>query len=406
MDINPVVLSIPIYFLLIGIELLIQAFKKEQLYRLNDAITNISCGITQQVTGVFFKVLSVAAYHMIFENFAIWQITPAWYNLIILFVAVDFCYYWAHRMSHEINLFWGGHVVHHQSEDYNFSVALRQGSFQIVWTFMFYLPLAVIGFDTLNFVLMSGLVTVYQFWIHTEKIGKLGPLELLFNTPSHHRVHHGRDPKYIDKNHAGVFIIWDKMFGTYQVEEERPTYGITTPINSWNPVWVNLDHYMKMSKQWSRFKGVKNKINLLFNKPGWQPKEFGGPLPIPPVDKNNYRKYDEKVDSPMLSWYILAQYLVVLVVTALFLFNEAKFEMQHKLLFTALIIWGVVSCGALFERKQWINITEVIRIIVLAVIGYVFIPLQLPLIAVLTIGYASFSIFWFYKAKSAFLKLA
>jgi alkylglycerol monooxygenase len=406
MNINPVVLSIPIYFLLIGIELLIQAFSNERLYRLNDAITNISCGVTQQVTGVFFKVLSVAAYHVLFTHFAIWQIAPTWYNLVILFIAVDFCYYWAHRMSHEINLFWGGHVVHHQSEDYNFSVALRQGSFQIVWTFMFYLPLAIIGFDTLNFVLMSGLVTVYQFWIHTEKIGKLGPIEWIFNTPSHHRVHHGRDPKYIDKNHAGVFIIWDKLFGTYQVEEERPTYGITKPINSWNPVWVNLDHYAQMARQWGQFKGFKNKWNLLFNKPGWQPDELGGQLPIPEVEKSSYVKYDEKIDSPMLSWYILAQYLVILLVTALFLFNEAKFPLHEKVIFSSLVIWGVVSCGAIFERKNWINFTEVLRIFTYALVAFFFTPIAQNVLLPLIFAYIILSLGWFYKAKAAFLKIS
>lgn len=361
MDLNPIILSIPVYFALIGIELLIQAIKRYRIYRLNDAITNISCGITQQVTGVFFKVLSIAAYQFVFENFALFQIAPTWYNLILLFIGVDFFYYWAHRMSHEINLFWGGHVVHHQSEDYNFSVALRQGSFQIIWTFFFYLPLAILGFDTVNFVLMSGLVTVYQFWIHTETIGKLGPVEWIFNTPSHHRVHHGRNPKYIDKNHAGVFIIWDRMFGTFQEEEEKPTYGITKPINSWNPVWVNLQHYVDLARSFKHIKGVRNRFNLLFNKPGWLPQEMGGPLPIPDV-KGNEKKYDRKANQ-QIHLYVLIHYIIILAGTAVFLFTLNQFSLLNKGLATTLIILGITNCGVLMEQKSYAFYLELLRVI-------------------------------------------
>jgi len=236
MNLNPILLSIPIFFILIGVELLVQHFSKRKLYRLNDAISNLSCGITSQITGVFLKIGTITLYQFLFEHFALIAVPVNWWSVTILFVASDMLYYWGHRMSHEINLFWASHVVHHQSEDYNLSVALRQSSFQTIWTFGFYLPLAIIGFDTLTFALVTAFITLYQFWIHTEAIGKMGFLELVLNTPSHHRVHHGRDPKYIDRNHAGTFIIWDKMFGAFQNEEETPTYGITKPLDSWNPV--------------------------------------------------------------------------------------------------------------------------------------------------------------------------
>jgi sterol desaturase/sphingolipid hydroxylase (fatty acid hydroxylase superfamily) len=363
MDFNPIILSIPIYFALIGIELAIQAIKKYKIYRLNDAITNISCGITQQVTGIFFKILTITAYQFVYEHFALFEILPTWYNLIILFILVDFFYYWAHRKSHEINLFWGGHVVHHQSEDYNFSVALRQGSFQIFWTFFFYLPLAIIGFDTLSFVLMSGLVTVYQFWIHTETIGKLGPVEWIMNTPSHHRVHHGRNPKYIDKNHAGVFIIWDRMFGTFQVEEEKPTYGITKPTESWNPVWVNLQHYVEMAKGLKHMKGFKNKMNYVFNKPGWLPAEMGGQMNIPEVNVVTDRKYDKKA-SAKITLYAFLQYIIILIGTAVFLFQAGNFNTLQQLLAVALIIMGVLTCGLLLEENKYAIPLEFFRLFI------------------------------------------
>ncbi|WKV11544.1 sterol desaturase family protein [Marivirga harenae] len=399
MDFNPIILSIPIYFALIGIELLIQAVKRYRIYRLNDAITNISCGITQQVTGIFFKVLSVAAYQWVFENFALFSIAPTWYNLILLFILADFFYYWAHRKSHEINLFWGGHVVHHQSEDYNFSVALRQGSFQIIWTFFFYFPLAILGFDTLSFVLMSGLVTVYQFWIHTETIRKMGVFELIFNTPSHHRVHHGRNPKYIDKNHAGVFIIWDKMFGTFQKEEEKPTYGITKQTASWNPVWVNLQHYVEMSKGIRQMKGIKNKLKYIFYKPGWRPKEMGGQMPIPAVDPEHDQKFDKQA-SGAFSLYVLVQYIIILGGTALFLFTADNFNTWEQILAVALIILGVTSLGVVLEEKKYSFALEIFRVLLTPiVIVFVLLPVigKAIMIAILAYGLLSFASLIFIK---------
>ena len=395
MNFNPIVLSIPIYFLLIGIELIIERFSRKKIYRLNDAVTNISCGITQQLTGIFFKVFTIAIYQFVFENYALFELdNSTWWYWVILALGVDFFYYWAHRMSHEINLFWGGHVVHHQSEDYNFSVALRQSTFQVLWTFMFFMPLALAGFNTLDFLLVSALNTVYQFWIHTETIGKLGWLEYIFNTPSHHRVHHGRDPKYIDKNHAGSLIIWDKMFGTFQEEEERPTYGITTPTNSWNPVWVNFNHYVGMWDSLKRIKGFGNKLKYIFYKPGWLPEELGGYQSAPSVDKNTYKKYD--TDSSMsLNWYVLFQYLVALAGTALFLFNESTFNYIEKGAISAAIILTITNCGILFEGKKWGWYSEYIRIVLFSsVVAYISFGSSDMIMAAGSILFALISIGW------------
>lgn len=361
MNINPVVLSIPIYFLLIAIELLIQQFSKKKLYRLNDAVTNISCGITQQLTGTFLIIFAIGIYQLIYEHLAIFNIPSNAFTLILLFVLVDFAYYWAHRMSHEINLLWGSHVVHHQSEDYNFSVALRQSSLQIIWTSFFYLPLALIGFNTLDFALMVALSTVYQFWIHTETIKKLGPLEYIFNTPSHHRVHHGRDPKYIDKNHAGVLITWDMLFGTFQKEEEKPCYGITRPVKTWNPVWANLDHYVFMWSDLKKIRGLQNKIKYIFYKPGWYPEELGGYQAAPPVDKHHFEKFDTR-SFPAVNYYVLFQIILTLAGTAFFLFNKSSFNLNESAFIVFLIIITIVNCGALFEFKNWVLSAEKVRI--------------------------------------------
>jgi alkylglycerol monooxygenase len=367
MDLNPVILSIPIYFLLIGIELMVQLFSKESLYRLNDAVTNISCGITQQISGAFLKVGLVAVYAVCYQYLSIFKIEPSLWSYCVLFVLVDFCYYWAHRMSHEISLFWGGHVVHHQSEDYNFSVALRQGSFQVLWTTAFYLPLAIIGFDTLSYIFISALVTVYQFWIHTEKIGKLGPLEWVLNTPSHHRVHHGRNPKYIDKNHAGVFIVWDRMFGTFQEEEERPTYGVTVPVQSWNPLWVNVQHYAGMWQQLKQCRSWADRWRTLINKPGWRPDYLGGYQAPPEIDEASCQKYNPDI-SRGLQYYILAHYLITLGGAAAFLFNEAALGLGLKALLGLLVLLAVVSLGLLMEKPGWAYYLEGGRLLLTVVV--------------------------------------
>ncbi|MBX2966642.1 MAG: sterol desaturase family protein [Cyclobacteriaceae bacterium] len=398
MNINPIVLSIPIFFVLMGIELVVERISHQKLYRLPDAIANLSCGITSQLSGLFLRIFSIGAYQLLFEHFAFFTLERNWFYWLMLFLLADMAYYWAHRMSHEINLFWGGHVVHHQSEEYNLSVALRQSSLQVVWTFAFSLPLAFIGFQTLDFALMSALITLYQFWIHTETINKMGWFEYIFNTPSHHRVHHGRNPKYIDKNHAGTLIIWDKMFGTFQEEEERPTYGITKPINSWNPVWANISHYAGMSKEIRQIPKWSDRIRYLFKKPGWLPDYMGGYRAAPEVDKAAYKKYDTPAPV-MLNLYVLFQYVLCLVGTGFFLFNSAAFSLGEKAIITTLICVTVVNCGVLFENRKWVVWAEWLRIILYpALLVVLTLYFNLPMwYHVIAISYFIISFTWFYS---------
>jgi sterol desaturase/sphingolipid hydroxylase (fatty acid hydroxylase superfamily) len=364
MDFNPVTLAIPMYFTLIGIELLADQFQRSRTYRLNDALTNISCGTGSQLTGAFFKIITFGLYVWVYDNFAFFQLPVTWLTFVLVFVLDDLAYYWAHRVSHEVNFFWNtGHVVHHQSEDYNLSVALRQSWFQTFFTFPFTLPLALLGFNPVQLMIAHGINLLYQFWIHTEKIDKLGFLEWFMNTPSHHRVHHGRNPKYIDKNHAGVFIIWDKMFGTFQAEEERPTYGITTPTNSWNPIWVQFKGFFQVMKQVSETPGFLDKLKVMFYKPGWRPASQGGFQPAPEVDKNAYKKYQTNVPNTV-NWYVFIHYVFSTIGTAYFFFLEEKIDLGTKFILSLLVVWAIASPGGLFERQRWSYYLEYIRPIV------------------------------------------
>jgi len=375
MDFNPVILSIPLYFILIGFELMYQSVKRVKIYRANDAITNISCGISSQVTNAVWGVLSIGMYQYVYQYWSIANVPATWWTWLMLFVLVDFCYYWFHRASHEINFLWNTtHIVHHQSEDYNLSVALRQSSFGGVFSMVFYLPLAFVGFDTYAFLTVKGLNLIYQFWIHTEAIQKLPRwFEFLFNTPSHHRVHHGRDPKYIDKNHAGTLMIWDRMFGTFQQEEEKPTYGVTKPTNTWNPVWANVLPIVEMTQQVSSTPGFLNKLKVLFYKPGWQPASLGGYQTAPPIDERTQLKFDSHPHLPMIR-YVLVQFVFILAFTALFLFTSSTYETYIKWILVGFIIWSIMQLGLLMEnRRSWFP-AEYIRLLAVTGLIYFLVP--------------------------------
>ena len=233
-----IALSIPIFFVLIAVELAYAAVRKRSLYRLNDSLNDLSCGVLNQLVSVFTAALIFGIYGFVYERTHLVEMpSEAWWTWVVAIVGVDFAYYWFHRMSHEVNLLWVTHVPHHQSEEYNLSVALRQGAIEPWATWIFYLPLAVLGVPPLVFLTANAAITLYQFWIHTRAIDRLpAPIEFVFTTPSHHRVHHGCDPKYLDRNYSGFLILWDRLFGTFQAEEEEPTYGTTTQLASWNPL--------------------------------------------------------------------------------------------------------------------------------------------------------------------------
>lgn len=372
---NYIALAIPVFFLLIGVELLIGKIKRTQYYRFNDALTNLSCGITQQVGGVFLKTLLLIGYIYLYENHRLFDFpSDAWWTWVILFLGVDFFYYWFHRYAHEISLMWGGHIVHHQSEEYNLSVALRQGAFQALFSWIFYLPLGFIGFDPITFVIVNQFQTLYQFWIHTKAIDKLHPVfEFVFNTPSHHRVHHGQNPKYIDRNHGGTLIIWDRMFGTFQAEEEEVVYGVTKGLNSWNPVWANLDYFKDIFSLAFKVRTVGDFIRVFTKPPGWRPEYLGGPQAPREITVKEFKKYDVVVPKG-LNRYVLFQYVLILVGATFFLFSSDKFGDMYgrgegifwQVTLAVMIVASVATLGGLLERRRWAVFGEGARLLVIA----------------------------------------
>lgn len=362
-----IALAVPVFFLLIGIELLVGKLRKTEYYRFNDAITNISCGIGQQVFGIFLKTLLLLGYIWLFNNARIYTFpTDTWWSWVLLFFGVDFFYYWFHRYAHEISLLWGGHIVHHQSEEYNLSVALRQGAFQALSSWIFYLPLAVFGFDPIQFVVVNQFQTLYQFWIHTEAIGKLPKIiEWFWNTPSHHRVHHGQNPQYIDKNHGGTLIIWDRLFGTFEEEKEPVVYDVTKPLASWNPVWANFDFLLWMIKTAFQTRSIGDFFRVLFKKPGWRPEYLGGPIGPREVTRKQFKKFNPTIPAGV-NYYVFFQYLSTLGGASAFLFFASKMDIYWRIGLAVLIIWSIANLGGLLEAKRWSWALEVLRNLVAA----------------------------------------
>jgi alkylglycerol monooxygenase len=359
---NIMLFAIPVFFLLIGLEVLIQRLKKTELYRFNDAITNINCGVQQQVVGVLFRTILLSGYFWVYEH-RIWTIPDTWWSFVLVFIGVDFFYYWFHRLTHEVSVLWGTHIVHHQSEEYNLSVALRQSAIQAFASNFFYLPLALAGFSPTSFLLMATFQTLYQFWIHTRTIGKLHPaFEFVFNTPSHHRVHHGSNPKYLDRNHGGTLIIFDRLFGTFQEEEEEPVYGVTVPLRSWNPLWAQVDYYVWLGERLKAAPSWGDRARMLWRKPGWLPATLGGPVAAPAITPGTFQKFDTPT-SRGLNRYVLAQFVVLLVVTVFFLKNAAGAPafLPANLALSAWIIWSTASLGGLLEGRRWAWWSEGLR---------------------------------------------
>lgn len=361
---NAIALSIPVFFLLIGLELWIERRERfahggRRLYRLNDTINDLACGTIQQLAGVFGKTLLFAVYILIFERFRIATLDPRnWAHWPIAFLGVDFFYYWFHRASHEVNFLWAAHIVHHQSEEYNLSVALRQSAVQQFLGAPFYWPLALLGVPPLMFLALDAFDTLYQFWIHTRTIGRLGFLDSFLNTPSNHRVHHGSNEKYIDRNHGGVLIVWDKLFGTFQREEEEPAYGVTRPLANWNPLWANVQYLGELVSVARRARRWRDKLLIFVKPPGWRPADV--PFEAPPYTPLDGRKYDSRPPEG-LQGLAIAQFLLAMGAVIALLFGGPLFGTAAKAALAIFAVWGLVNVGGLFDRRAWLPASELAR---------------------------------------------
>jgi sterol desaturase/sphingolipid hydroxylase (fatty acid hydroxylase superfamily) len=381
----------PAFVLLIGVELFVAWRRGQQLYRLNDAVNDIATGMIQQLSTLFTKGLLIAGYLWIFADLRLFELSAAspW-TWVAGFLAVDLAYYWFHRLSHEINFLWAAHLVHHQSEDFNLAVALRQSTLQPVFGSVFYWPLALAGIPPAVFLTCSAFNTLYQFWLHTQTIRSLGPLEEVLVTPSHHRVHHGRNPIYLDRNHGGTFIVWDRLFGTFQREQEEVVYGITKPLESWNPVWANLHYWVELFRTARAARRPIDKLRTFVAPPGWVPADLGGPEPPPEVSSAT-PKFDRAYPAALVP-HAVFQFAVLIAATIALANTGSAHPLALQAAGVAGIVWGLLNLGGLFEGRAWALDSEIARLVAAPALALAFGwgPAALSAVALYAVGSLAF----------------
>lgn len=387
-------IAIPVLLLLTLAEMAWDWWRHNKRFSFQDTLTNLSCGFGNQGLNLFTEGLKLFLFIDIFYGkLALMHIPHAWWSVLLCLLIFDFAFYWEHRLSHKINILWGTHVVHHSSEEYNLSIALRRSWIADIVVVIFFLPIPMLGFAPETFLTVVVIHNFYQYVLHTKAIGKLPKWYSFFmHTPSHHRVHHGKDPKYIDKNFSGVFIIYDRIFNTFQEEQEEPTYGITTQLKTNNPYLVNIHYYRDLFGHVRRVSGWKNKLKMLFGPPGWFPEEMGGYKAPPPVDKQRYRKYQPGTPR-LLNQYVLVQFLMTFAGILLLLFNKkymngAVLSEDFEILFFIVIALSSVVPIALFDRHRSLAYVEYGRLALAFLIGSSFVLTQTPA----AIAWSSFTV--------------
>jgi sterol desaturase/sphingolipid hydroxylase (fatty acid hydroxylase superfamily) len=271
---DPVGFAVPVFILFILAELYLSYRESLELYKGKDAWASIAMGLGSVFVNLFSKSIYFLLFNFIHQNFRLFNINSehiwAW---VLLFFLDDFSFYWHHRLSHQIEILWAAHSNHHSSEYYNFSTALRQSWTEFLYKYIFWVPIAFLGFPPMMIFTMISFSLIYQFFLHTETVRKLGFFELIFNTPSHHRVHHATNLQYLDKNHAGILIIWDKIFGTFEPENEenKPVFGLTKNICTFNPVKIAFAEYAEILQNLRNAKSFAEVMKYLFYPPGWSP---------------------------------------------------------------------------------------------------------------------------------------
>ncbi len=358
-----IVLATPAFLLLIAIEFAWghwrqRTGKGRQTYRLNDAISSISLGMLSQVSAVFTRLLRIGLYTAVFTTLSLVPTAAArefwmsWYGWLLALLFYDLCYYWLHRLSHETAVLWAAHVVHHQSQDYNLSTALRQTSSGALFGWVFYLPMAVAGVPPLVFGVVGLIDLLYQFWVHTEQVPRLGWFDRWFCSPSNHRVHHAVNARYLDRNYGGILIIWDRLFGSFteEDEQERCVYGTRKPLNSWDPLWANAEVYWRLMNDSRRTPRWRDKLRIWFKPPGWRPLERERHEPRRAFNPSTQTRFHPPMTRAMF-WFAIAQFGLLLQGVAVFLWSADSLPLPHAAIWCAVLVAGLWGLGAVLQGR-------------------------------------------------------
>lgn len=370
---NPIIYAIPVFFALIGIELWVAHRRRASAYNFADAVCSIGLGAMSQVSGIFSKLVMLGIYVAVYEHLRLFSLdvgsVAVWLSGLLLY---DFLYYWHHRMGHEVGVLWAAHVVHHQSEEFNLSTALRQTSSGFLFGWLFYLPMAVLGFPPLLFVAVGLIDLLYQYWIHTEQIGKLGWFDRVFASPSNHRVHHGVNDRYLDRNYGGILILWDRLFGTYADEDadEPVIYGTRSPLRRYDPVWSNLEVYAALARDTWRTRRWRDKFAVWWKPPGWRPDDLAATEAKPACDPAERSKYAPRV-APAVQAHVGVQFLLLMLISADCLARAEQLPLAWGLGYAAWATASLVALCAWLEGRQRALVFDLVRLgAALAALGF------------------------------------
>lgn len=391
----------PFFLFFVVMEQILLTRMGKRKMRWNDGLVSMSSGLLMRTSMLLVRHLEILAYIWTYDNLHIvslpWNSAWTWW---FCFFGVDLGYYWFHRLAHEVNFMWAAHQVHHSSEDYNLSTALRQSAFQQWTSWMFYLPMALFIPPSV-FLVHIQFNLLYQFWIHTEVIRSLGPLEFILNTPSHHRVHHGRNRYCIDKNYAGTLIIWDRIFGTFEAEDEEVVYGLTHPLESFNPIWVQMFHYINILKGSLEATNLGHKLSVILKGPGWYPgtQRLGDPNDIPDV-KAPVKVYNPKIPA-WQTYLMVVQFLFAVICNQEVYKRHLTMSQTTVAAFMGYIILSLTAIGSILDKRNYGPILNLISNVVflagqheLQSLTFLPSPYGVWLLNVLRIYSISLTIFW------------
>jgi alkylglycerol monooxygenase len=389
-----IVLVSPVFFLLIAVEFAVGLARKRNTYRLDDAITSIGLGMLSQVTGVFSQLLRLGIYTVVYQLAALGSDTSFWTSpvgWVLALLLYDFFYYWNHRFGHEVAVFWAAHVVHHQSQDYNLSTALRQPSTYALLGWVFYLPMALLGVPPLVFVVVGLIDLLYQYWIHTEQIGRLGWFDRVFASPSNHRVHHAVNDRYLDKNYGGILILWDRLFGTFTEEDpaEPCVYGTRSPLNSWDPLWANAEVYTALMRESWHTRRWPDKLRVWFKPPGWRPADMQQRFPKPAFSIDRVKTYAPPMSRGVMG-FAAVQFSILLGGVSAFLWFTDSWPLAHSLVWLVVLTVNLWAVGAVMQGR--IGIGESLLI-------------ECASLAMATAAVGATGLHWFFKPLTMVLAL-
>ena len=348
-------IAMPVFLALVLFEKWYGWYKGNDTVRQMDMISSLSSGITNVTKDVLGLSIVIISYPWLVDKIAITHIKPGIWVYIVAFIALDFAGYWVHRIAHRFNIFWNNHIIHHSSEEFNLACALRQSISEIIKIFtVFLLPAALLGVPGKVIAIVAPIQLFAQFWYHTRHINKMGWFEKIIVTPSHHRVHHAINKEYIDKNFSQIFIIWDKLFGTFQEElqDVKPVYGITRPARTWNPIKINFIHFWLLLKDAWRTKNWKDKLRIWLMPTGWRPNDVAEKFPVHKIeDVYNFSKYAPKYSRELLYWSWI-QLVILLLFTSYLFANIASIGSPGIFVYGLFIFLSVYAFTELMDRNQ------------------------------------------------------